>query len=179
MNEQTCCFSGHRHLPKQETLHIHNLLVKHILKLIHIGVNTFICGGALGFDTLAALAVLKIRSIYPHIQLILALPSPQQTNGWSSNDIAVYQSILKQAIKLFICLRNITADVCICVITIWWIIAYTVFVTWQIKPVALPTLCNTQKRKTDTFLILPMNHNLFENNIIKNHKRQPFDSCLL
>ena len=97
MNEQTCCFSGHRHLPKQETLHIHNLLVKHILKLIHIGVNTFICGGALGFDTLAALAVLKIRSIYPHIQLILALPSPQQTNGWSSNDIAVYQSILKQA----------------------------------------------------------------------------------
>ena len=45
MNEQTCCFSGHRHLPKQETLHIHNLLVKHILKLIHIGVNTFfICG---------------------------------------------------------------------------------------------------------------------------------------
>ena len=83
MNEQTCCFSGHRHLPKQETLHIHNLLVKHILKL--------------GFDTLAALAVLKIRSIYPHIQLILALPSPQQTNGWSSNDIAVYQSILKQA----------------------------------------------------------------------------------
>lgn len=65
MNEQTCCFSGHRHLPKQETLHIHNLLVKHILKLIHIGVNTFICGGALGFDTLAALAVLKIRSIYP------------------------------------------------------------------------------------------------------------------
>ena len=64
MNEQTCCFSGHRHLPKQETLHIHNLLVKHILKLIHIGVNTFICGGALGFDTLAALAVLKIRSIY-------------------------------------------------------------------------------------------------------------------
>ena len=72
MNEQTCCFSGHRHLPKQQILHIHNLLVKRILKLIHIGVNTFICGGALGFDTLAALAVLKIRSIYPHIQLILA-----------------------------------------------------------------------------------------------------------
>ena len=97
MNEQTCCFSGHRHLPKQQILHIHNLLVKHILKLIHIGVDTFICGGALGFDTLAALAVLKIRSIYPHIQLILALPSPQQTSGWSTNDIAVYQSILKQA----------------------------------------------------------------------------------
>ena len=59
MNEQTCCFSGHRHLPKQQILHIHNLLVKRILKLIHIGVNTFICGGALGFDTLAALAVIQ------------------------------------------------------------------------------------------------------------------------
>ncbi len=79
---------------RKDILHIHNLLVKHILKLIHIGVNTFIC---LGFDTLAALAVLKIRSIYPHIQLILALPSPQQTNGWKENDIAVYQTILKQA----------------------------------------------------------------------------------
>ena len=49
MNEQTCCFSGHRHLPKQETLHIHNLLVKHILKLIHIGVNTFYLRGSIGF----------------------------------------------------------------------------------------------------------------------------------
>ena len=82
MNEQTCCFSGHRHLPKKDILHIHNLLVKHILKTDFYWREKFICGGALGFDTLAALAVLKIRSIYPHIQLILALPSPQQTNGW-------------------------------------------------------------------------------------------------
>ena len=97
MNEQACCFSGHRKLPQKQQLHISNLLVKHILKLIHIGVTTFICGGALGFDTLAAQTVLKTRAIYPHIRLVLALPSPNQTCGWKEEDIAVYQAIFNQA----------------------------------------------------------------------------------
>ncbi len=179
MNEQTCCFSGHRHLPKQETLHIHNLLVKHILKTNSYWREYFICGGALGFDTLAALAVLKIRSIYPHIQLILALPSPQQTNGWSSNDIAVYQSILKQANQIIYMSQEHHSG-CMHMRNHY-------MVDNSLYPYLLPGKsnrrhclhCAIRKKKTDTFLILPMNHNLFENNIIRIIKRQPFDSCLL
>ena len=158
MNEQTCCFSGHRHLPKQQILHIHNLLVKRILKLIHIGVNTFICGGALGFDTLAALAVLKIRSIYPHIQLILALPSPQQTNGWDSNDIEVYQTILKQANQIIYMSQEHHSG-CMHMRNHYMVDNSLYCICYLVN--------QTQKRKTDTSLILPMNHNLFKNRTIR------------
>ena len=82
MKHHSCCFSGHRNLPIEQTLHINNLLVNEIFKLINKGVSNFICGGALGFDTMAAQTILKARIIYPHIQLTMALPSPQQTNRW-------------------------------------------------------------------------------------------------
>lgn len=97
MKDKTCCFSGHRNLPKNKIQHIHNLLIKHILKLSSMGITNYISGGALGFDTLAALAVIKIRFIYPNIKLILALPSPKQTHGWGADDIALYENIVEHA----------------------------------------------------------------------------------
>ena len=97
MEHKTCCFSGHRKLPIDQALHINNLLVNQIFRLIDKGVNNFICGGALGFDTIAAQTVIKARAIYPNIQLIMALPSPEQTKGWRINDIDNYHHILKQA----------------------------------------------------------------------------------
>lgn len=97
MREQTCCFSGHRNLTPARPQHIYNLLAKHVLALIHSSVSVFICGGACGFDTLAALSVLKARALYPHIRLVLALPSPQQTTGWPAKEVQLYQNILAQA----------------------------------------------------------------------------------
>ncbi len=97
MKEQTCCFSGHRILPEPLKMHISNILAVRILNLIDRGITTFICGGALGFDTLAALTVLKVRIFYPQIRLILALPSPEQPFGWHKKDIKLYQNILNQA----------------------------------------------------------------------------------
>ncbi|MEG1268017.1 MAG: SLOG family protein, partial [Oscillospiraceae bacterium] len=88
MKEKTCCFTGHRAIPKQQYDNTYAALKVEIISLIETGYCYFGTGGALGFDTLAAKAVLEVRQVYPHIKLILVLPCLEQTRGWSANDIA-------------------------------------------------------------------------------------------
>lgn len=54
----------------------------------------------MGFDTLAAQAVLKLREEYPQIRLILVLPCKEQTRGWPAADVDIYNEILHQADKV-------------------------------------------------------------------------------
>ena len=60
----------------------------------------FGAGGALGFDTLAAQAVLKLKERYPDIKLILVLPCKTQTSGWRQTDIDEYERIKAAADKV-------------------------------------------------------------------------------
>jgi len=71
-----------------------------IVKLIDQGFAFFACGGALGFDTMAALAVLKLRQEFSHIQLLLVLPYKGQARGWSKKDRRLYNQILRRADKI-------------------------------------------------------------------------------
>ena len=59
MHESSCSFTGHRRIPQDDFLNLQKRLQKIIKQLIKQGITTFYCGGALGFDTLAAQAVLK------------------------------------------------------------------------------------------------------------------------
>lgn len=67
------------------------------MDLISAGYVSFIAGGALGFDTMAELAVLKIKQSYPQIILTLALPCKTQTRGWDKNDIQFYEAIKRKS----------------------------------------------------------------------------------
>lgn len=58
------------------------------------GVKYFETGGALGFDTIVAQAVLAIKDTHPEIKLILVLPCENQTKYWKQTDIDVYNDIL-------------------------------------------------------------------------------------
>lgn len=69
-------------------------------RLIKKGYLYFGAGGALGFDTIAALAVLKLKEHYPDIRLILVLPCRFQTRGWASEDVKIYENIKEQADKV-------------------------------------------------------------------------------
>ena len=60
----------------------------------------FGAGGALGFDTLAAQMVLKLKERYPDIKLILVLPCKTQTSGWKQTDIDEYERIKAAADKV-------------------------------------------------------------------------------
>ena len=55
MPKLTCCFTGHRLLPKDRLDEITLRLSRQVDEMIAQGVCRFISGGALGFDQLAAL----------------------------------------------------------------------------------------------------------------------------
>lgn len=59
MKEYICCFTGHRIVRKNEFNSIKVKLKEAISQLIEKNIIIFLCGGALGFDTLAALEVLE------------------------------------------------------------------------------------------------------------------------
>lgn len=99
MRERTCCFTGHRKIPSMQTERIAGRLKDEIIKLIDQGYIYFGAGGALGFDTMAAQAVIELRTNYPQIKLILVLPCKTQTRGWEQHDIEIYEYIKKQCDK--------------------------------------------------------------------------------
>ena len=100
MKKQTCCFTGHRKIPADKLPKIKKLLKSELKNLIHQGVQYFSAGGALGFDTMAALTVLKLKEEYPQIRLILVLPCKTQTKGWAENDMKTYNQIREKSDKV-------------------------------------------------------------------------------
>jgi len=97
IKNQTCCFTGHRNIPANEYAAIQKRLESEIENLIRQGVRSFLAGGALGFDTMAALTVLRLKEKYPYVQLILILPCKEQAKGWNEADKEIYGQILRQA----------------------------------------------------------------------------------
>ncbi len=92
----TVCFTGHRDLDTDRAA-LDCRLDRAVEELIERGAVSFRAGGAVGFDTLAALAVLRARKKHPHIRLELFLPFPEQDRGWSREDRELFASILKAA----------------------------------------------------------------------------------
>ncbi|MGI6255272.1 MAG: SLOG family protein [Acutalibacter sp.] len=96
--ETSCCFTGHRRIPEQDMLWLRRRLREEILTLAEEGVTTFLAGGALGFDTIAAQEVLRVRAQgLPMLKLVLALPYVGLEEQWTQRDAAVYRGLLRQA----------------------------------------------------------------------------------
>lgn len=101
MREKTCCFTGHRELPTGwRRWKLAAELEKTIIAQIDNGIQFFGAGGALGFDTLAAQTILKLKKKYPDIKLILVLPCLNQTRGWPTGAVEEYERIKAQADKI-------------------------------------------------------------------------------
>ncbi len=100
MKNKTVCFSGHRKIYKAEQPQILTKLKIEIRKLVANGYCYFGTGGALGFDTLAAQAVLELKSDHPQIKLILVLPCPSQATRWPEKDVITYENIKNLADKI-------------------------------------------------------------------------------
>ena len=61
-------------------------------------------------NTVAALSVLKLREMYPHVRLILVLSHRAQSKCWSKKDIAVYENIKNRADKVVYISDEFTRD---------------------------------------------------------------------
>ena len=92
--ETTCCFTGHRIMSADFDGCTIDRGIEYLIKQ---GVDTFICGGALGFDTLCAKAVLNAKKAYPHIKLHIYAPCNDQSQRWKDEDKRTYDEILKEA----------------------------------------------------------------------------------
>lgn len=106
----TVCFTGHRYIPQDRYDALKVQLTDLLENLIRQGYCYFGCGGALGFDTLAALTVLSLQEKYPEIKLILVLPCYDQCKGWLEKDVKVFNDILERANKVVYVEKNYTPE---------------------------------------------------------------------
>lgn len=100
LRNKTCCFTGHRSIPPQQLEIVKRRLEQAIAQLVAQGVFYFGAGGALGFDTLAAQAVVRMKMTDTRIKLILVLPCRNQSVLWPHESICVYKSIMTRADKI-------------------------------------------------------------------------------
>ncbi len=104
MQGKKCMFTGHRIIPTDAREGLWEGLKKAISDLYIKGVRDFITGGAIGFDTLAALTVLALKEIRPEVRLHLYLPCRDQDKRWSVKDREIFRHILERADSvLYIC----------------------------------------------------------------------------
>lgn len=75
MDENTCCFTGHRKLPSDTVEKIILNLDREVENLIAKGITDFISGGALGFDQIAASLIVakKETTTWWIVQLIVSV----------------------------------------------------------------------------------------------------------
>ncbi|MBR4296504.1 MAG: DUF1273 family protein [Clostridia bacterium] len=91
----TVCFTGHRSIPENVRPAVSELLSEVIWGLYLRGARIFKAGGAIGFDTMAAQAVIDLRSKTGDrsVKLNLCLPAPDQTKKFSRFDKIIYDLV--------------------------------------------------------------------------------------
>ena len=91
--EHTVCFTGHRMIRKEDEQRLHQL--DELLNLLYQqGYRDFLCGGALGFDMIAAEHVVHLREKHPDGRLIFCLPCADQSSKWKRADCSHYERLL-------------------------------------------------------------------------------------
>ncbi len=95
--DRICSFTGHRQIKKEHKASLANLLSRAISFAYENGVRSFLAGGAVGFDTLAAKAVINFRLSHPDVRLIILVPCKNQAEKWSDEEKSIYEYTLSVA----------------------------------------------------------------------------------
>ena len=108
---KTCFFTGHRKIAQSKIEIVKAQLADNIEKMItEYGVNTFIDGGALGFDTIAAETVIEMREKYQNIKLVMYLPCYGQSKMWKESEQFRYRMVLSKADKIIYITESVYTD---------------------------------------------------------------------
>lgn len=92
-----CAFTGHRKIETRHRDRIEELVRRAIGFAYESGCRTFLTGGALGFDTLAAKEVIRFKLSHPDVTLRIILPCKNQCNSWTPSQISLYEYTLANA----------------------------------------------------------------------------------
>ena len=107
---KTCCFTGHRKLPSKKIDSIILKLNAEVERLINEGVTTFVSGGALGFDQIAAFLIASKKELGYNIRLVLALPCKGQEDLWTPKEKQLYSQLLGMADSIVYVSETQTSD---------------------------------------------------------------------
>lgn len=94
---QFCAFTGHRRIEPRHRDKIDALVQRAIAFAYENGCSTFITGGALGFDTIAAKEVIRFKLSHPDVRLEIITPCRNQSDSWSPEQISLYEYTLANA----------------------------------------------------------------------------------
>ena len=96
-----CCFTGHRDMKTPSASATVDRLKRILTYLVeHHGVDEFRAGGAVGFDSVAALEVINLKSKYPHVKLHLMLPCKDQTRYFRVMQTQIYDFVMNNADRI-------------------------------------------------------------------------------
>ncbi len=107
---KNCSFTGHRIIAQEHIKPLEELLTKAILYAYDQGCRNFYCGGALGFDTMAAKKIISLRMKYRDMRLYLVLPCKEQSYNWTVSERSMYDYILSSADEVIYTSERYTKD---------------------------------------------------------------------
>lgn len=93
----TCCFTGHRDISAMSFHELTENMEAIVPRLVERGYRYFVCGGAIGFDTYAAMYICSLKKRGFDVKLVLMLPCRDQTAKWGEYDKHVYNTMLSYA----------------------------------------------------------------------------------
>lgn len=102
---KTCCFTGHRELPKEDSPEyavLLSALENAVRDAVREGCSRFLVGGAKGFDLLAGEWILSLKKVDPTVSLSVYVPHRGQANAYSPNDRRRYRALLEGADEVLI-----------------------------------------------------------------------------
>ena len=107
---KSCSFTGHRKIDEAHRAPLDELLGKAIEYVYSEGCRDFYCGGALGFDTMAAKKIISMRMKYRDMRLFIVIPCKEQAEGWSAGQVGMYEYILSLADEVIYTSEEYTAS---------------------------------------------------------------------
>jgi uncharacterized phage-like protein YoqJ len=99
---RSVAFTGHRRIPTERQDSLRDAIKEKVVALCAMGVTDYYCGMVLGFDMLAAEAVLSLKSTLPKLRLIAVVPYRGQSDAWSRIEQELHAAILAKADELIV-----------------------------------------------------------------------------
>lgn len=107
---KACSFTGHRRIDPRHYGRIDDLLDRAIAYAYKEGCRRFYVGGAVGFDTLAARRIILFRMSHPDAELHVIVPCRNQYEGWSREQVSMYEYTLSTADSVEYLFDEYTSD---------------------------------------------------------------------
>ena len=103
MGTNACCFTGHRNIRKEDEDLIRRKIREQVLLLLDQGISTFMVGGAVGFDMLAAEVLLDLREQEGKtLRLVSVLPFLEWRAGWRPEEMDREDRILQKSDEIIL-----------------------------------------------------------------------------